>query len=579
MSSSKERILSDGRLDFSQRLLENAIGDKPKYDFLSDLLRLVLKYSSCDSVEIWLKESGQALRCEVIRLTDETCDFRIISEAGNKAGAGNDCPEKVSGMETLCISMLNASAEAMPFACTRYGSFRISDTLKPLSQNIPSACQPLYEDLAIESRYRSLAVIPLRFGMERIGLLIFKNKRRDTYDDSRIEYLETVAAKFELALLHHQSQAKLLERVKELTCLYGISQTASDPDKTFEHKLMDIVSLLPPAWQYPDQASARIIVDGNEFKTQGFQEGDHLQSSQIRVKDKRRGMVEVHYSGVQLFQQGNPFLEEEQSLINNIAGQIALMIEHREAEAIRYELQNQLIRADRLAAIGQLAAGVAHELNEPLNTILGFAQLVQKATEMNAQTMADIQKITDASLHARKIIRELLVFARQAKSSRTKVNLNRIVEEELSLFESLCKKSGVELKRVLEPCLPEIVADKSQMLQVLSNLLVNALHAMPDGGELMIRTGFDQAHVFLDVLDTGIGMNDETRENIFVPFFTTKDVDQGTGLGLAVVHGIVASHGGEISVESMEGQGTQFKIRLPRRKDVVEEEAQEDDGL
>lgn len=578
MSSINGRNVSDGRLDFSQQLLEYATRDRPKIDFLSDLLSLVLKYSRTDAVEIRLNESGDVLRCEATRTANDTCVFRIMPDAGNVDSAellhtGDD-----SGLERLCRSMLDVYTNPGLPSSTKYGSFWTGDTSMSLLLNTGSSARSSSEQINIGGSYRSLVIIPLRFGAERIGLLLFKNKQKNQYDDERIEYLETITAKFELALLHHHSQAKLHERVKELTCLYGISQIASDTDKTFARKIMDIITLLPPAWQYPGQACARIILDGKTFKTRDFKDGKHKQSARICVRDKKRGMVEVHYTCGVPSPQGDPFLEEEQNLINNIAGQIALMIEQRETEAIKSELQTQLIRADRLAAIGQLAAGVAHELNEPLNTILGFAQLVQKTTDMNKQTMEDIQKITDASLHARRIIRELLIFARQAKPSRIWVNLNRIIGEELSLFESLCKKSGVELLRVLDPDLPEIVADKSQMLQVLSNLVVNALQAMPDGGELMIQTSCDHSKVSLIISDTGIGMNDEVKENIFVPFFTTKDVDQGTGLGLAVVHGIVTSHGGNISVESVKGQGSRFQVNLPRKQGAAKEEIKEDDS-
>ena len=175
----------------------------------------------------------------------------------------------------------------------------------------------------------------------------------------------------------------------------------------------------------------------------------------------------------------------------------------------------------------------------------------------------------DAALHARSIITELLIFARQGKPGDARVNLNRIIMEELNLFDSLCGKSGVNLRRIVDPDLPEITANKSQIRQVISNLIVNALQAMPDGGNLTLQSSFDEASVFLLVEDTGIGMSDEIKESIFLPFFTTKDVDQGTGLGLSVVHGIVSSHGGGIRVESETGKGTRFFVTFPRRQENV----------
>jgi len=369
------------------------------------------------------------------------------------------------------------------------------------------------------------------------------------------------------------SRAKLSERVKELTCLYGIAQIASNPDLPIERKLADIARILPPAWQYPRQACARITIDERVFQSPGFRHGARRQTAEIRIGGRNRGAVEVHYRDGRGFPQVHPFLDEEQNLIDNIAGQIAFMIEHEEARAAKTELREQLIRADRLSAIGQLAAGVAHELNEPLNTILGLAQLVQKMPGLPAQSLTDLDKITEASLHARSIIRELLVFARQGKPGRAQVNLNRIIMDELALFEALCGKSCVEIRRIVDPDLPEITADKSQIRQVISNLIVNALQAMPGGGVLTLQTFFDASTVSLAVEDNGIGMSSEIKENVFMPFFTTKDADQGTGLGLSVAHGIVTLHKGEIRVESEKGRGSRFLVTFPlRQKTALEEE-------
>ncbi len=369
------------------------------------------------------------------------------------------------------------------------------------------------------------------------------------------------------------SRAKLSERVKELTCLYGIAQIASNPDLPIERKLADIARILPPAWQYPRQACTRITIDERVFQSPGFRHGARRQTAEIRIGGRNRGAVEVHYRDGRGFPQVHLFLDEEQHLIDNIAGQIAFMIEHEEARAAKTELREQLIRADRLSAIGQLAAGVAHELNEPLNTILGLAQLVQKMPGLPAQSLTDLDKITEASLHARSIIRELLVFARQGKPGRAQVNLNRIIMDELALFEALCGKSCVEIRRIVDPDLPEITADKSQIRQVISNLIVNALQAMPGGGVLTLQTFFDASTVSLAVEDNGIGMSSEIKENVFMPFFTTKDVDQGTGLGLSVAHGIVTLHKGEIRVESEKGRGSRFLVTFPlRQKTALEEE-------
>jgi signal transduction histidine kinase len=202
-------------------------------------------------------------------------------------------------------------------------------------------------------------------------------------------------------------------------------------------------------------------------------------------------------------------------------------------------------------------------LNEPLGNILGFAQLAQKQSDLPGQVADDLENIVTTSLHAREIVRKLMLFARQTPPQKTEVNLNTIVEDGMYFLESRCSKNGVEVIRKLSPQIPEITADPSQLNQVLVNLVVNAIQAMPEGGTLTISTNTSDNHVILSVQDNGIGMSEKMREQIFIPFFTTKDINEGTGLGLPVVHGIINSHGGTISVESTPGQGTRFEISLP----------------
>jgi len=138
-----------------------------------------------------------------------------------------------------------------------------------------------------------------------------------------------------------------------------------------------------------------------------------------------------------------------------------------------------------------------------------------------------------------------------------------LVEEGLHFLESRCDKEGIERVCSFSPDLPEITADPAQLTQVLVNLIVNAIQAMPEGGRLTVRTLAGEGHISLIVEDTGIGMSEVVMKKIFIPFFTTKDINQGTGLGLAVVHGIVTSHGGSIKVDSKVGRGTRFEVKLP----------------
>jgi two-component system NtrC family sensor kinase len=355
----------------------------------------------------------------------------------------------------------------------------------------------------------------------------------------------------------------LRERVKELSCLYRISQVferaTASPDEVFRC----IVELMPPAWQYPEIASARIVLDGKRYETPGFKEGEQKQTSDVVVGGERRGVVEVVYTETRPLLDEGPFLSNERSLLDAIARQIAVIVEHWQAQEERSRLQKQLMHADRLATIGQLAAGVAHELNEPLSSILGFAQLLERSAGMPEGARPDIQKIVTASLHAREIIKKLLLFARQTPTFKGPMDLNRVILGAIDLFKRYFEREQTELVCVLCPQMPVMRGDAGQLTQVLVNLVVNAVQAMPQGGRLTIQTHVQDSHAVCIVEDTGVGMTEEIQDRLFVPFFTTKEVNQGTGLGLPVVHGIVTSHGGTIEVGSQPGKGTTFTIRLP----------------
>ena len=363
--------------------------------------------------------------------------------------------------------------------------------------------------------------------------------------------------------LSASTEAALRERVKELSCLYGIAQMAARPGISVDGFLQSRVGLLPPAWQYPEITVARITLDEHEYSTPGFDEADEKQTAAIVVGGVVRGMVEVAYVEEQPQCDEGPFLKEERNLIDGVAGQVALIVEHKQAEEEKSKLQDQLMHADRLATIGLLAAGVAHELNEPLASILGFSQLVRKCPGTPPQALRDCEKIENASLHAREVIRKLLTFARQVPPQKKQVNLSQVVDEGLFFFDTRCQKRGIELVRSFAPELPAITADPAQINQVLVNLVANALHEMAEGGSLGVETRANASHVLLLVEDTGPGMSPEVLKKVFTPFFTTKDVGKGTGLGLSVVHGIVTAHGGEIEVDSEVGVGTKFEIRFP----------------
>lgn len=232
----------------------------------------------------------------------------------------------------------------------------------------------------------------------------------------------------------------------------------------------------------------------------------------------------------------------------------------REAEA-------RLIQAAKLAAVGEMAAGVAHELNNPLTTVVGFTELTLEELPVDSPLRADLDLVLKEARRARSVVRRLLDFARQGEANRVKADLNEIVDDVILLTKHLMFTNHVQPAIRLGENLPWVSVDRNQIKQVVINLVNNALYAMPEGGSLQVETStsarFNRGWVTLSVRDTGVGISAEHLQRIFEPFFTTRGDRGGTGLGLSVTYGIVTDHGGMIEVESQVSAGSSFTVWLP----------------
>jgi PAS domain S-box-containing protein len=227
-------------------------------------------------------------------------------------------------------------------------------------------------------------------------------------------------------------------------------------------------------------------------------------------------------------------------------------------------IAEQLRQSEKLAALGELVAGVAHELNNPLAGISAFAQLLLEE-ELSADQRESARLIKREADRAVSVIRDLLLFSRKAGPSTVPVDINGLVQLTLRLRAYSLRSSGVTTETQLDPALPEVAGDDQKLQQVILNLIVNAEYAMRRTAtkQLLVRTTHEGDSVVTEVSDTGTGMSDETLQRVFEPFFTTKPAGEGTGLGLSVSYGIIEAHGGTITVESIAGRGTTFRITLP----------------
>jgi two-component system NtrC family sensor kinase len=245
----------------------------------------------------------------------------------------------------------------------------------------------------------------------------------------------------------------------------------------------------------------------------------------------------------------------------------ATEIELKARMEAQQDAEHRLIQAAKLAAVGEMAAGIAHELNNPLTTVTGFTELVMDEMAADSSQRRELEMVLKEARRASDVVRRLLDFSRQGERIRTRADLNEVVEDVIALTNHLLRTNGVNLTLDLAKDLEWVSIDRNQMKQVLLNLIHNALQAMPRGGALSVTTAACQRDerewVTMSVRDSGVGIAPKDKDRIFEPFFTTKGQVGGTGLGLSVTYGIVTDHGGTIEVDSTPGEGSVFTVWLP----------------
>ena len=531
-------------------ILQAAIEGAPKVKFVQRLLILLAEYSGCDA-GLWL-HNGESYRA--VTQPGSTGDVPVFDwrkkapPVVDPLAAWHDC--------------LKDLPDAAGLVMTEKGSIWTNNA--SILRNYESAGETLALTLeSDDNACAAFALIPFQADTGIKGALRLSGAE-PLFSPTIVALYEDVAMIVGTAFQSWRNTWTLQERVKEMSCLYGLAQVFDSPEKDMKDILTETLGLIPPAWLYADIAQARITFDDQRYATPGFRDSGPKLSADIVINGERRGAIDVVYAKDKPDLDEGPFLKEERKLLDAIAKELSVIIERKLYEAEKIEIMERLRQADRLSMVGQLAASVAHEVNEPLTSILGFAQLVGKCPGLPAQASADVDKIVRVSLHAREVVRKLLLFTRKMPSRESDVDLNQVAREALSFFEHRCAREKIEVKTELGATLPNIAADPGQIRQVVVNLVVNAMQAMPQGGRLTVTTFQSDRYVELSVEDTGAGMDKETLDKVFIPFFTTKPAGMGTGLGLPVAREIVADHKGEIHLTSSRNAGTRVHIRLPK---------------
>ena len=484
---------------------------------------------------------------------------------------------------------------------------------------------PLY-DSVLSGLY-----VPLRFRGQTIGILCIESLRNDAfdlYDESLIVVIAShLASLADYTRLREEAEGRarnlgliheVVQQVIGLTDPREVSEITSDLlARYFAYELcavfiadekgdltiggfggtsQNVVKRAMKSFEYPlsggitglvfetgESMVVNDVLQDNRYRSiKGWQAGSEMCVS-IRDGEKILGIIDVESSSRNAFTH-NDFIaleslagilasvitsaDQYQRLQVTISQLRSTQVELRARMEAQRSAENRLVQAAKLAAVGEMAAGIAHELNNPLTSVTGFAELALDGMPKDNETRKDLEIVMREAVRARDVVRRLLDFARQSESTRARASLNEVIEDVVALSRHLIHTSGIELELELEENLPWVSVDANQMKQVLLNLVHNALQAMPAGGEMKIstesasRAGRDW--IVVSVYDTGVGIPKLEQARIFEPFYTTKGDQGGTGLGLSVTYGIVTDHGGQIDVESQPSAGSKFTVWLPQ---------------
>ncbi|MBO9586340.1 MAG: GHKL domain-containing protein [Flavobacterium sp.] len=356
------------------------------------------------------------------------------------------------------------------------------------------------------------------------------------------------------------TEEELREKIKELSCLYEISKTISKSSSINIQTLYDIIVSVKNAWRYCADCVVELHIKDYHLSTSEEMDKTVFQSSTIIVNQTNYGHIKVHYPATKY--NLSDFSSDEQQLLDTIAIEIGNYVDKYQILERKAALRRTIERIERLSLLGEMTAGIAHELNTPLGNILGFAELI-KEENSNSEIDADISIVINSVIYAREIVKKLMYFSCEMPQKLELQKLKPIIIFALSFLKSNFQKKSIRHELVFKD--ENIIAkiDSVQITQVLFNLLINAIYASPEKSTIKIIVDNDESNLYLKIEDSGTGIPDSIKQKIFEPFFSTKPVNYGCGLGLSVVHGIVKNHNGEITLQDNFPNGSIFTIRIP----------------
>ncbi|AYN67505.1 sensor histidine kinase [Euzebyella marina] len=355
------------------------------------------------------------------------------------------------------------------------------------------------------------------------------------------------------------TEEALNERIKELTCLYEVSSIiVNASEEQMLEVLQAIAKCVKNGFRYPSQTEILIRTSKMEVFTGILKMGETI-SSNIKVFNRIEGKLQAR-----LQNPDKEFLKEEQPLLDNIALKVGNLLEKLEIQKSERSLMRQMERADRLTILGEITAGIAHEMNTPLANILGFAELLKSDLENLNLDTGDIDKIIQNSIFTREVVKKLMFFACEMPHEKKQVDIIPHIKGAIDLLDATFRKEEIKCLFTTKKNEIFVKVDIIQLTQIIFNLIMNAIYFSPKNGLVTIEVNEDKESILISVSDEGSGINKDAHEKIFEPFFTTKPTGEGSGLGLSVVHGIVSAHRGHIEAINNKGKGACFKVQIPK---------------
>lgn len=356
----------------------------------------------------------------------------------------------------------------------------------------------------------------------------------------------------------------LKERIKELTCLYEVSSIIVNNDyEELDKTLYSIALSVRRALQFDKHTIVEIHSGPFHLISSALPRNSVTIQSDIKIFNEPKGYIRVHYPADQYKKED--FLNEEIILLKTVAVNIGDLLERAAIRENEVVVKRKMEHADRLSILGEITAGIAHELNTPLANILGFAELLKNKETPGSQGEKDIEKIINSTIYSREVVKKLMFFACEMPQNMTEVDIVPVVRDAMNLLDSTLNKNEVTYKLGLPTEEVLMKVDTIQLTQVIFNLVLNAIYFSPKNGLIKLKLTQTPTKIILKISDQGPGIEPENIEKIFQPFFTTKGVGNGSGLGLSVVHGIIKGHRGTIEYKS-NNPGTIFTITFPKQR-------------